>query len=433
MHHKSRDTGVSGERLRVAVLVDLIWSPLAGGHVKCWERLAHAATRRSDLDLTVHFSGTSERVVDLSENVRFRIHRSVFSTARLPFLGHIPDHTDLSPYHPDVARCISDVDVIHTTDGFFAFARTGARLARRKSIPLVNSVHTDTPSYTRVYTRQMINRLFGDGVGSRILLDRLQLDRRLERNMRNKLERHQIQSTHSLVATEDECLRLRAARPNRSVHVLGRGIDRSQFHPCQRDREWLRDTFGVPVDRVIVLFVGRLDSGKRILTLAETVRGMVDSGLPIHLFCAGRGPDRQLVIDRLGDHVTAPGFVTADLMPKVFASADILAMPSEIEVFANVVPEAMASGIVPVVSSGSRMGRLLEDGRTGIVIDGAETENWTSAISDLVRHPERMTAMGREARLAAETSLPSWDDILANDLVHLWRQAATGQSGSEDD
>ena len=30
-------------RLRVGVLVDLHWSPTAGGHVKTWERLAAAA------------------------------------------------------------------------------------------------------------------------------------------------------------------------------------------------------------------------------------------------------------------------------------------------------------------------------------------------------------------------------------------------------
>lgn len=31
--------------VKVAVLVDLTWGPRAGGHVKCWERLATAAAR----------------------------------------------------------------------------------------------------------------------------------------------------------------------------------------------------------------------------------------------------------------------------------------------------------------------------------------------------------------------------------------------------
>ncbi len=49
-------------RLRVGVLVDLYWSPTAGGHVKTWERLAATAIEAGEeIDLTVHFLGDRER------------------------------------------------------------------------------------------------------------------------------------------------------------------------------------------------------------------------------------------------------------------------------------------------------------------------------------------------------------------------------------
>ena len=49
----------SGRRsLKVGVLVDLTLTAAAGGHVKCWQRLAEAAVAYGDrLDLTVHFHG----------------------------------------------------------------------------------------------------------------------------------------------------------------------------------------------------------------------------------------------------------------------------------------------------------------------------------------------------------------------------------------
>ena len=51
---------VPGRPLKVGVLVDLALTPEAGGHVKCWQRLAEAAVEYPDrLDLTVHFSGSS--------------------------------------------------------------------------------------------------------------------------------------------------------------------------------------------------------------------------------------------------------------------------------------------------------------------------------------------------------------------------------------
>src|SRR5258708_3571608 len=98
-------------RLTVGVLVDLIWSPHAGGHVKCWERLAAAALELPDrLDLTVHFIGDRRAVHRLGANVRYVLEPPVFSTERLRFLGDIPDHTDLAPWHPRVARALPFYD-----------------------------------------------------------------------------------------------------------------------------------------------------------------------------------------------------------------------------------------------------------------------------------------------------------------------------------
>src|SRR5271154_6235561 len=156
--------------IRVAVLVDLPRSPQAGGHVKCWERLAAAQTSLP-LDLTLYFSGTAPDEI-LGPRTRIRHLPPVFSTARLKFLPYVPDHTDLAPWHPRLARELAQYDVIHTTDGFFAFAQTAERVSRAKGIPLVTSFHTDTPSYTRILTRQTIEKIFGHGwMGRKMLQD----------------------------------------------------------------------------------------------------------------------------------------------------------------------------------------------------------------------------------------------------------------------
>src|ERR1700686_789415 len=58
--------------LKGGVLVDLTLSHDAGGHVKCWERIAEAAVDCGDrLDLTVHFNGPQPRRIDLSRSVRY--------------------------------------------------------------------------------------------------------------------------------------------------------------------------------------------------------------------------------------------------------------------------------------------------------------------------------------------------------------------------
>ncbi|MDP9128012.1 MAG: glycosyltransferase, partial [Pseudomonadota bacterium] len=176
--------------LRVAVLVDLRRSPQAGGHVKCWERLA-AAAAQSDLplDLTVYFSGppSTER---LGPHTRFRSLPPVFSTSTLKFLPYVPDHTDLAPYHRRLARELAQYDVIHTTDGFFAFSRTAERVSRVQGIPLVTSFHTDTPSYTRIFTRQTIEKVCGRGWIGRKLIESWNIPERQGRIKDERLAHH---------------------------------------------------------------------------------------------------------------------------------------------------------------------------------------------------------------------------------------------------
>jgi glycosyltransferase involved in cell wall biosynthesis len=239
--------------LRVAVLVDLVQRPDAGGHVKAWERLAAAAAGITGLDLTVHFAGAAPELRPLADNVRFRLHRPVLSTTRLPFLSHVPDHTDLAPHHRQLAHHLADADLLHTTDAYFAFARTAERVVRRRRVPLTSSVHTDTPRYTRVFTAQTLERLLGRGALGRLLEDRLDLPGRAEARMRRRLLRHQRLCAAALVSRPEEVEPLARALSPKRVGLLRRGVDRDLFSPARRARSWLEATFAIPSGRIVVL------------------------------------------------------------------------------------------------------------------------------------------------------------------------------------
>src|SRR5262249_52948756 len=154
-------------------------------------------------DLTVHFEGDAETAEVLAPNVRIMTHRPVFSTRRLGMLDVIADHTDLAPYHPRLARALQGADVIHTTDAYFAFARTARRVPRRTGAGLTTSLHTDTPGYTAVYTERVMRRLFGHGVLGRFLVEHLRIPQRNAATMRARLERHARACDWVLVGADD--------------------------------------------------------------------------------------------------------------------------------------------------------------------------------------------------------------------------------------
>lgn len=388
---------VMGERtLNVGVLVDLARRPDSGGHVKCWERLAGAAARVPGLDLTVHFAGPKPGIEELAPNVRFFFERPVFSTARLRFLlGEVPDDADLAPWHPRLARLLPYYDVVHTTDAFFAYARTALRSGR----PLVNSVHTNTPEYARLYAGRTFDRL---GLGT------LHLERFVERRMRARLAAHQRRCAFAFVSRPDE-LAAAAVLTNGRAGLLRRGIDTSFFTPAKRRR--------APDGRVVVLYAGRVNAGKNVGVLVDAVAA---SGPDVHLVCAGEGALREEILARLGPRASCPGNLAPAALAEAYASADLFAFPSTIEEHANVVQEALASGL-PVLATTS-MARAIEPGVTGLVLPGNDPRAWAEAIASL--GPEQRACMGRAARVTAEERLPSWRDVLVEDLLPRWREAA---------
>jgi glycosyltransferase involved in cell wall biosynthesis len=423
------DAALRGPRaraLRVAVLVDLFWSPAAGGHVKFWERAAQGAAGLEGLDLTVYFAAARSGEHVVAPNVRYRLLKPVFSTARIPFLSHVPDHTDLAPYHPRLAKALVDHDVIHTTDAYFAYARTAARVARRRGLPLVNSVHTDTPGYTRLYTAETVRRRLGESWLARLLLDRVRVHKRAERGKLEALERHQAACRFVFGPREQDLERARRVLPAGRVLPLPRGLELDRFNPQWRDRAWLEQAFAIPPGLPVVLCVGRVNIGKNVMALAEAVHALAQLGEKLVLVCAGEGEDRARIEALLGPLARCPGVVAGDDMARLYASADLLAHPSEIETFANVVTEGMASGLPALVSARGAARERVTDGVTGVVVEGGGA-SWAAAIALLLRDGERRAAMGRAARRETERHFTDWRAVVAEKLLPVWTAAARAE------
>ena len=70
------------------------------------------------------------------------------------------------------------------------------------------------------------------------------------------------------------------------------------------------------------------------------------------------------------------------------------------------------------------MAAVIESGRTGLVVERDDPRAWADSLRPLVADGTARAAMGRAARAYAETRLPSWDDVLARDLLPVWRAAA---------
>jgi len=407
--------------LKVGVLVDLALTSDAGGHVKCWQRLAEAAVDYGDrLDLTVHFNSPEQRCIELAPSVRYRLLPPVFSSARV--IRHVPDHTDLAPWHRRLAQHLSWYDVIHTTDAFFCYARTAVRFARRHGVPIVSSIHTNTPEYARITTARLLERALGRGVAYRIANDGLALPNVVSNLLERRLMRHLESVTFAMGSYAGTNDTRYAARY--SGVALRRGLDRDTFSPARRDRRWFEARFGIPSDCLIMMYAGKLNAGKNVTLLVPVLQRVLQQGVAAHLFCAGAGSERDALEAALGPAITCPGPIAQDELARAYASADLFLFPSMIDESGNAAVEALASGLPSLLAAGNGVARRMADCGGLRVVPGDAPDAWAAAIGELAAAPERRAAMRRAARAYVEARVPSWADVLLEDLLPVWQRAA---------
>ncbi|HEV3403651.1 MAG TPA: glycosyltransferase family 4 protein [Gaiellaceae bacterium] len=151
-----------------------------------------------------------------------------------------------------------------------------------------------------------------------------------------------------------------------------------------------------------VLYAGRLSQEKGIAELVEATRGM-------RLVVAGDGPLRALVPDALG-------FVSHDELEQLYDRAAVVVLPSHREGLPLCLLEAMAHGRPVVATAVGGIPQLVEDGRTGLLVEPGDTDGLRAALELLLADPELRLRMGRAARIRVQR-MCSWQRVTDETLA----------------
>jgi len=297
----------------------------------------------------------------------------------------------------------------------YQFARRAARLVQAEPFDIVHGfgksvyMHVFRPG-GGVHRAWMIQELKAVGPGPKRWLTRLRQCLSLDQHLVLRLEREQFRADGPFIIAvskmvRDEILRFYPVSPER-IRVIYNGVDIERFHPCNRERyrEGLRHELGQRDDEVMLLFVGHNFKRKGLRPLIQALPMLKDASPPPRLVVLGG--------DRPGPYVNlARKLGCADMVQYVgpsrqaeryYAAADILVFPSYYDPCANVVLEALASGLPVVTSIYNGSGELITQGREGYVVDPDDTKALAEAIRALL-DPAKRAAASRAARALAET------------------------------
>jgi glycosyltransferase involved in cell wall biosynthesis len=151
-------------------------------------------------------------------------------------------------------------------------------------------------------------------------------------------------------------------------------------------------------------FVGRLSPEKNACGLARALLRLLAEGENVELVLVGSGPERPM-IERLaraaGGRILAPGYLENPF--DLIATCHLYVQPSLSEGFGLALVEAMAMGL-PVIASGVGGAReIIEDGRTGWILDDVSDEAIAAEILRVMAlEPRHLVEIGSRAAISVK-------------------------------
>ncbi len=220
------------------------------------------------------------------------------------------------------------------------------------------------------------------------------------------------------------------------VAVIPCGVNLDLFRPM--NPRTARRELGLPADRQLLLFVGRLDPVKGLNVLLEAMCELTRRMRPCRaqdLSLAVIGGDREDHLEAmmtdlkclseirhelgLDDLVVFVGSRSQEALPFYYSAADACVMPSLYESFGMVALEAMACG-TPVIAS--RVGGLtftVRDGETGFLVPDREPKALAEKLELVLTDRALRQRLGHRAVRVARTY--GWENV-ADEIEDLYAE-----------
>ncbi len=154
-----------------------------------------------------------------------------------------------------------------------------------------------------------------------------------------------------------------------------------------------------------LLFVGRLSEEKGVSVLIDAY---IENDLGVPLKIVGDGPLRQTLQQKVKNTsadkaIEFLGFQDKPTVLNLMRNAQFLVFPSIwYEGFPLTIAEAFACGLPVLVSKLGGMVEIVEDGVAGCHFEAGNITDLTAKIRWITTHPEKITAMGKNARQTYE-------------------------------
>lgn len=276
----------------------------------------------------------------------------------------------LEEFQPDVVHAVNPASL----------TASAVYYAKKLSLPLICSFHTNLPAYTTRYGVGFVKPLLWSYL--RMLHNSAPLNLVTSQAMYNTLEEQAIQG----------------------LRVLPKGVDTLNRHPRFKNLEMRERLTQGQSNKKLLIFVGRLAPEKAI----NTLRPLFDQRTDICLAIVGDGPAKESLMRTFVDTDTVfTGFLHGEELSQAYASADAFVFPSTSETLGLVITESMASGTPVIAAYSDPTAEQIKHGKNGFMYQANSLTSLNETL-DMLEDQELVREVRENARSYAEQF--SWDN-----------------------
>ena len=205
-----------------------------------------------------------------------------------------------------------------------------------------------------------------------------------------------------------------------NIYPVGVGIDLERL----KAKELLESPLSNEVlslkqdGKKIIMYVGRIEPRRNTLFLLDTFKEVHANDENARLLIVGRGEKEYK--DKCFKHAKEIGIKEAIIykehidqkyLPLVYSLADVFLLPTIYEIFGMVMLEAMYFGVPVVTTYNGGSDMLIENEKSGIIIDNFNADEWKDKIVRLLNDESMKNTIIENAKTKIENEF-TWDALV---------------------
>ncbi|ACS80487.1 glycosyltransferase family 4 protein [Maridesulfovibrio salexigens] len=197
----------------------------------------------------------------------------------------------------------------------------------------------------------------------------------------------------------------------RKLGQAGINIDRVEVVSTMIDTSNVPRSSACSKDGKSLLFLSRMIRGKGAYELLEAFALLNERYDGLRLIMAGDGPEREGLMERTAalnlSNVSFPGYIQDMEKSWALENSCVFLLPSRSEGCPVSLLEAMASGLVPVVTGVGGIKDVIRPDQTALLLDDISAEAIAGAVAEVIDNPGLRMELSENARKYADENFSS--------------------------